>query len=179
MTNLSSQQLFLTEAAKALLDNQEQSLFLNLSQYQLWNISGSDSLQLMKLLVGDVAAKISPFQSLDFIFTGYQYSLLCLGKDSFRLGLYGELGTYGGLNFEETIHFAIATPDSLVASRLYSMNDTQMLHAQAQTGLRVSARRCDKMEEKEATAFCCVIALAESTAFDLLPKLAVVKPHKA
>lgn len=157
--NLSTEQLFLTEFAKALLENQEQSLFRNLSQYQLWDLAGIDSLQLAKLLVSDVVTKIAPFQSLDFIFTGYQYSALRLCKGNFRLGLYGELGAYGGLNFEETI-------------------------TQAQTGLRVWARRCDKMKAKDATASCsaisltacCASALPESVALNLLPKIAVVKP---
>jgi len=157
--NLSIEQLFLTESAKALLENQEQPLFLNLSRYQLWDLAGSDSLQLAKLLVSDVVAKIALFQSVDFIFTGYQYSILRLCEANFRLGLYGELGMYGGLTFEETI-------------------------TQVQTGLRVSARRCDKMKAKDTTAscsaisltVCCAIALPESVALDLLPKIAVVKP---
>jgi hypothetical protein len=34
MDNLSTEQLFVTEAAKALLENQEHSLFLNLCQDQ-------------------------------------------------------------------------------------------------------------------------------------------------
>lgn len=157
--NLSTEQLFLTESAKALLENQEQSLFLNLSRYQLWDFAGIDSLQLAKLLVSDMVTKMAPFQSLDFIFTGYQYSALRLCGGNFRVGLYGELGAYGGLNFEETI-------------------------TQVQTGLRVSARRCDKMNAKDTTAscsaisltVCCAIALPEAVALDLLPEIAVVKP---
>ncbi len=149
--NLSSEQLFLTESAKALLENQDQSPFLNLSQYQLWDIAGVDGLQLAKLLVSDVVAKIAPFQSIDVVFTGYQYSALRLCEGNFRLGLYGELGAYGGLNFEETIK-------------------------QAQTGLRAWARRCDTMKAKNATASRCAIALPESVAGNILPKIAVVKP---
>jgi hypothetical protein len=49
--------------------------------------------------------------------------------------LYGELGTYGGLTFEETIRDAIAS-----------------VQAQAQTGLQMSARWCDKMSAKDAIA---------------------------
>ncbi len=186
MGNLSTEQLFVTEAAKALLENQEHSLFLNLSQYQLWDLGGVDALQLAKQLVGDVVAKIAPFQSLDVIFTGYQYSALCLGEDNFRLGLYGDLGAYGGLNFEETIRFAIA--------------EASLSHAPAQTGLRAWARKCDRMNAEDATASecaisltacyaisltaccaisltaCCAIALSESVALDLLPKIAVVQP---
>ncbi len=178
MGNLSTEQLFVTEAAKALLENQEHSLFLNLCQYQRWDLGGVDALQLAKQLVGDVVAKIAPFQSLDVIFTGYQYSALCLGEDNFRLGLYGDLGTYGGLNFEETIRFAIA--------------EASLSHAQAQTGLRAWARKCDRMNAEDATASdcaisltacyainltaCCAIALSESVALDVLPKIAVVQP---
>jgi hypothetical protein len=178
MDNLSTEQLFVTEAAKALLENQEHSLFLNLCQYQRWDLGGVDALQLAKQLVGDVVAKIAPFQSLDVIFTGYQYSALCLGEDNFRLGLYGDLGAYGGLNFEETIRFAIA--------------DASLSHAQAATGLRAWARKCDRMNAEDATASdcaisltacyaisltaCCGIALSESVALDVLPKIAVVQP---
>jgi hypothetical protein len=103
MNNLSAAQLFITETAKALLNKPVNSPFLNLSQYKLWEVKGRDSLQLVKRLVSDVVAKVGPFQSIDFIFTGYQYSVLRLGDGNFRLGLYGELGTYGGLNFEEAI----------------------------------------------------------------------------
>ncbi|NEQ24110.1 MAG: hypothetical protein F6K28_34295 [Microcoleus sp. SIO2G3] len=103
MSKLSSEQLFLTEAAKTLLDKEEHLPFLNLSRYQLWELAGVDGLQLVKRLASDVVEKISPLQSLDFIFTGYQYSVLRLGEGNFRLGLYGDLGTYGGLNFEEAI----------------------------------------------------------------------------
>lgn len=149
--NLSSEQLFLTEAAKALLENQEQSLFLNLSRYQLWNITGVDSLELAKRLVSGVVAKISSFQSVDFIFTGYQYSVLRLGESNFRLGLYGELGNYGGLTFEETI-------------------------AQAQMGLQVWVGQCDRMMASDAIAQQDAIALSEDTVLDLLPKLAIVQP---
>jgi len=170
MDNLSTEQLFVTEAAKALLENQEHSLFFNLSQYQLWDLGGVDALQLAKQLVGNVVAKIAPFQSLDVIFTGYQYSALRLGEDNFRLGLYGELGTYGGLNFEETIRLAIA--------------EASLSHAQAQTGLRAWARKCDRMNAKDTTASdyaisltaCCAIALSETVALDVLPKIAVVQP---
>ncbi len=159
MNSLSSKQLFLTEAAKALLENQEQSPFLNLSRYQLWDLAGIDSLQLAKLLVSDGVTKIALFESVDFIFTGYQYSALRLGESKFRLGLYGELGTYGGLNFEETIE-------------------------QSQVGLEVWAKRCDKLKATEVTAFncaigltvCYAIALPQSVAHDLLPKIAVVQP---
>jgi hypothetical protein len=131
MSKLSSEQLFLTEAAKALLDKEEHSPFLNLSQYQLWELVGVDGLQLVKRLVSGVAAKIAPFQSLDFIFTGYQYSVLRLGEGNYRLGLYGDLGTYGGLNFEEAI-------------------------ASAKIGLRVWAKPCGTMQTiaiPEATGF--------------------------
>lgn len=103
MSKLSSEQLFLTEAAKALLDKDEHSPFLNLSRYQLWDLTGVDGMQLVKRLASDVVEKITRFQSLDFIFTGYQYSVLRLGEGNYRLGLYGNLGTYGGLNFEEAI----------------------------------------------------------------------------
>ncbi len=167
MNSLSSEQLFLTEAAKALLENQEHSPFLNLSRYQLWDLAGIDSLQLAKLLVSDGVTKIALFESVDFIFTGYQYSALRLGEGKFRLGLYGELGTYGGLNFEETIE-------------------------QSQVGLEVWAKRCDKLKATEVTASygmiglteccaisltaCCAIALPQSVAHDLLPKIAVVQP---
>ncbi|MBD0304721.1 MAG: hypothetical protein ICV85_21940, partial [Tolypothrix sp. T3-bin4] len=72
MSKLSSEQLFLTEAAKALLDKEEHSPFLNLSRYQLWELAGVDGLQLVKRLASDVVEKITPLQSLDFIFTGYQ-----------------------------------------------------------------------------------------------------------
>ena len=65
--------------------------------------------------------------------------------------MYGELGDYDGLTFEETI-------------------------AQAQTALWVWARRCDKMNAKDTTASCCAIALPESAALDLLPPIAVAKP---
>jgi hypothetical protein len=60
---------------------------------------------------------------------------LRLGEGNFRLGSYGELGTYGGLTFEETIRDAIAS-----------------VQAQAQTGLQMSARWCDKMSAKDAIA---------------------------
>lgn len=102
MNNLSAEQLFITEAAQALSKNPE-SLFLNLNLYQTWMVTGKDSRQLVGLLVSDIVEKVAPFQSIDFIFTGYQYSVLCLGEQHFRLGLYGELGRYGGLNFEQTI----------------------------------------------------------------------------
>jgi hypothetical protein len=102
-------------------------------------LAGIDSLQLAKLLVSNVVAKLALFDSFDVIFTGYQYSALRLGEDNFRLGLYGELGDYGGLNFEEVI-------------------------AHAQTNLRVWVGQWDKRK---------VIALPESTALDLLPKIAV------
>ncbi len=75
-----------------------------------------------------------------------------LGEDNFRLGLYGELGDYGGLTFEKAI-------------------------AQAQTGLRVWARQCDAMNAKDATASVYPIALPESAALDLLPKIVVKPPH--
>lgn len=71
----------------------------------------------------------------NLIFTGYQYSALRLGEGNFRLGLYGELATYGDLTFEETLRDAIAS-----------------LEAPAQTGLQVSARWCDKMSAKDAIA---------------------------
>jgi hypothetical protein len=102
MNNLSAKQLFITDSAQALLESSE-ALFHNISMYQLWDITGIDSRQLVRLLIGDVTEKIEPFQSIDFIFTGYQYSVLCLNKQNFRLGLYGELARYGGLNFEQTI----------------------------------------------------------------------------
>jgi len=130
MTKLSSEQLFLTEAAKALLDKEEHSPFLNLSRYQLWELAGVDGLQLVKRLASDVVEKIAPFQSIDFIFTGYQYSVLRLGEGKYRLGLYGDLGTYGGLNFEEAI-------------------------TSAKIGLQVWAKPCDTMQTlaiPEATA---------------------------
>lgn len=101
MNNLSAEQLFITDAAKTLLENPD-SLFFNLALYQLWEITGRDSKKLVQLLVSDVVKKITPFQSIDFVFTGYQYSVLCLGE-YFRLGLYGDLGRYGDLNFEQTI----------------------------------------------------------------------------
>jgi hypothetical protein len=103
MNNFSGEQLFITEAAQALLEKPVNSLFLNLSRYQLWQVKGIDSLQLVKRLVSNVVTKIALFQSIDFIFTGYQHSVLRLGDGDFCLGLYGELGTYGGLNFEEAI----------------------------------------------------------------------------
>ena len=130
MTKLSSEQLFLTKAAKALLDKDEDSPFLNLSRYQLWELAGVDGLQLVKRLASDVVEKIAPFQSIDFIFTGYQYSVLHLGEGNYRLGLYGDLGTYGGLNFEEAI-------------------------ASAKIGLQVWAKPCGTMQTialPEATA---------------------------
>ena len=130
MTKLSSEQLFLTEAARVLLDTDEYLPFLNMSRYQIWDLMGTDSLQMAKRLVSDVVAKIAPFQSLDFIFTGYQYSVLRLCEGSFRLGLYGDLGTYGGLNFEEAI-------------------------ASAKIGLQVWAKPCGTMQTiaiPEATA---------------------------
>jgi hypothetical protein len=117
--NLSTEQLFITEAAKALLDNPQQSPFLNLTYYQLWDCDGMDSWSLVKQLFSRAVTKIAPFQSLDVIFTGYQYSVLRLGEEHFRLGLYGELGTYGGLTFAETI-------------------------AQAREGLQVRAAVCDR-----------------------------------
>jgi hypothetical protein len=94
---------------------------------------------LSKLFFSNIVVKVAHFVSFDVIFTGYQYSALRLGEDNFRLGLYGELGDYGGLNFEEVI-------------------------AHAQTNLRVWVRQWDKRK---------VIALPESTALDLLPKIAV------
>ncbi len=84
------------EAAKVLLENSDSSLFFNLSWYQLWKVKDRNSLRLIKRLVGDVVTKVVPFHSIDFIFTGYQYSVL-------RLGLDGELWAYGGMNFEEAI----------------------------------------------------------------------------
>ncbi len=102
MNNLSAEQLFSTDAAQALLESPE-ALFLNLALYQVWEIIGRDSRKLIQLLVSDVVEKIAIFQSIDFIFTGYQYSVLCLGDQNFRLGLYGELGKYGDLNFKQTI----------------------------------------------------------------------------
>ncbi len=69
MNSLSTEQLFLTEAAKVLLDNRNHSPFLNLSRYQVWEIAGIDSLQLVKRLFSAGVAKIAPFQSLDVIFT--------------------------------------------------------------------------------------------------------------
>ena len=39
----------------------------------------------------------------NLIFTGYQYSALRLGEGNFRLGLYGELATYGDLTFERKL----------------------------------------------------------------------------
>jgi hypothetical protein len=166
MKNLSAEQLFLTEAAQALLENQDQSLFLNLARYQLWDLGGLDSLQLMKRLVSDVVAQVSSCESIDFIFTGYQYSALHLGESNFRLGLYGELGAYGGLNFEETIRDAIATPIEYT-SGLHSPDETQTSHAQVQTALQTWARHCVKIK---------AIALPASVALDLLPKIAVVEP---
>ena len=56
MNSLSTEQLFLTEAAKVLRDNPEHSPFLNLSQYQLWDIVGIDSLQLVKRLFSEAAS---------------------------------------------------------------------------------------------------------------------------
>jgi hypothetical protein len=123
-------------------------------------------LQLTKRLVSDVVAHISSCESIDFIFTGYQYSVLRLGKTNFRLGLYGELGAYGGLNFEETIRDAIATPIEYTC-HLHSRHETQMGHAQVQTGLQAWARQCVKIK---------AIALPASVALDLLPKIAVVEP---
>lgn len=99
----STEQLFLTQAAKEFLENQEQFLFFNLSRYQLWDLVGVDSRRLAKRLVGEVVVKMAACESIDVIFTGYQYSTLCLGEGHFRLGLYGELGEYGGLTFLETI----------------------------------------------------------------------------
>ncbi len=162
MNNVSTEQLFLTEAAKALLENPEQSPFLNLSRYQLWDLSGRDSWQLAKLLVSDAIAKIAPFQSLDFIFTGYQYSVLRLGDFDFRLGLYGELGAYGGLTFEETIRDAIANPKFSGAS--------QWTPSSSDTVLRVGARKCQGIN---------AIALPQAIALDLLPKITHVEsPHR-
>ena len=80
----------------------------------------------MKLLASDAIAKIHPHQSLDFIFTGYQYSVLRLGETNFRLGLYAELGTYGGLNFEVVLR-------------------------QAKTGLQVEVSQCNEVKGKDAT----------------------------
>ena len=159
MTHRSTEQLFLTEAAKALLENQENSPFLNLARYQVWNITGRDSLQLVKRLFSDVVAQLAPFQSLDVIFTGYQYSALRLGEAHFRLGLYGELGDYGGLTFEQTL-------------------------AQAQVGLQVVATPCngrsteDTAVSQEAIGLTkyAAIGLLESTALDLLPNIGAVKP---
>ncbi len=118
MMNRSTEQLFITEAAKTLLNNPKQSPFLNLTYYQLWDFEGRGSLQLVERLFSRAVTKIAPCQSLDVIFTGYQYSVLRLGEKHFRLGLYGELGTYGGLTFAETI-------------------------AQAREGLQVRAAVCD------------------------------------
>lgn len=102
MKNLSAKQLFITDAAQTLIENPE-ALFLNLALYQVWDIKGKDSKQLVRLLASCIVEKIALFQSIDFIFTGYQYSVLRLGNEHFRLGLYGELGRYGELNFEQTI----------------------------------------------------------------------------
>ena len=46
MNNLSAEQLFIIDAAQALLENPE-SLFLDLALYQLWDITGTDSRQLV------------------------------------------------------------------------------------------------------------------------------------
>lgn len=129
VSNLSTEQLFLTEAAKALLENKERSPFLNLGRYQLWDVAGIDALQLVRLLCSDAVAKLALFQSLDVIFTGYQYSVLRLGEEKFRLSLYGELGDYGGLTFLETI-------------------------AQSQIGLQVSAKFCDQIKAIALKASC-------------------------
>lgn len=153
MKNLSSEQLFLTQPAKALLNKSVRSPFFNLSRYQLWDIVGSDSVQLVKLLFSDAVTSLAPFQSLDVIFTGYQYSALRLGESNFRLGLYGEQGDYGGLTFEQTL-------------------------AQARRGLQVWAKRWDEVNGKNATASLKAIALPQFTALDLLPQIAVVRaPH--
>ncbi len=165
MKNLSGEQLFLTEAAKFLLKNQDKSPFFNLSHYQLWDLGGIESLRLTKRLVSDVVAQIFTFESIDFIFTGYQYSVLRLGESNFRLGLYGELGAYGGLNFEETIGDAIATSIKN-NSRLPSLDKSQPLHVPVQAQLQAWARRCDKIK---------AIVLPEPAALDLLPKIAVAK----
>ena len=159
MNNLSSEQLFITDAAKALLENQEQSPFFNLSQYQLWDITSIDGLQLVKVLVGEVGTQITLFESIDFIFTGYQYSVLRLGEEHFRLGLYGELGTYGGLNFQETL-------------------------TQAMTGLQVSVRKCNEISAGNITTSArsmrltayCAIALPQSSGLNILSKTAIVEP---
>jgi hypothetical protein len=92
MKNLSAAQLFITETAKSLLNKPVNSPFLNLSQYKLWEVKGRDSLQLVKRLVSDVVAKIAPFQSIDFIFTGYQYSVLRLGDGNFAWVCMGSWG---------------------------------------------------------------------------------------
>ncbi|MEO8892127.1 MAG: hypothetical protein ABI417_11435 [Coleofasciculaceae cyanobacterium] len=92
MNIFSGEQLFITEAAKALLETPINSLFLNLSRYQLWQVKGIDSLQLVRRLVSNVVTKIALFQSIDFIFTGSQYSVLRLGDGDFCLESWGLMG---------------------------------------------------------------------------------------
>lgn len=159
MNNLAAEQLFVTEAAQALLENRDRWPLLSLARYQVWEIAGIDSLPLVKRLCSDAVATIAPFESLDFIFTGYQYSVLRLGSDRFRLGLYGELGDYDGLTFAQTI-------------------------TQSQVGLRVSAKRCDRISKQEGNIVSDTIApipygllaLLESAALDFLPHIACVEP---
>jgi hypothetical protein len=72
--------------------------------------------------------------------------------------LYGELGTYGGLTFEETIRHAIAS-----------------LQAQAQTGLQMSARWCDKMSAKDASP----LQPSPAIEYNYLVALGIIEPmHK-
>ena len=150
----SVEQLFLTKSAQALLENSDKSPFLNLSQYQLWDIGGLEGLQLATLLIGDAVAKIAPFQSLDVIFTGYQYSALRLSDGHFRLGLYGELGQYGGLTFAQTITQA-----------------TEGLRVWAKLGNEKSGNSLDAWGCKIASMPYCAIALPQSTALKIFAHL--------
>jgi hypothetical protein len=71
----------------------------------------------------------NPFQMTKYLYS----SVFICGSKSLKPTF--RIGSYGGLTFEETIRDAIAS-----------------LQAQAQTGLQMSARWCDKMSEKDAIA---------------------------
>ncbi|WNN92078.1 hypothetical protein [Gloeocapsopsis dulcis] len=62
---------------------------IDLPNYQLWDFAGVDGLQFAKILVGDAAGKLAPFQSLEATVADYPCSLLWLCENNFRLGIQG------------------------------------------------------------------------------------------